>query len=237
MRAIRLCGPLALLLLLTGCSPSGQGGGADSGAIVQQTEQLPAPQVGFEANVAEYRIGPLDLLEVSVFQVPDLGRTVRVSANGEIALPLIGTVKAGGRTVAELESDIASLLGAKYLQSPQVTVFVQESTSQRVTVDGAVVEPGIVDLTGQTSLLQAIAIAGGLADGADPRGIVVFRNVGNQRMAAKFDLAAIRSGTAEDPIVYGGDIVVVDRSRIRSALSSIRDSLPVFSIFSPLAAM
>jgi polysaccharide export outer membrane protein len=106
--------------------------------------------------------------------------------------------------------------------------------SQRVTVEGAVGNPGIIALTGPTTLLQTVALSGGLTDSADARGIVVFRTVKEQRMAAKFDLAAIRAGKAKDPILHGGDIVVVDESGIRGALGAIRQNLPIYGIFSAL---
>ena len=128
-----------------------------------------------------------------MFQVPDLSKTVKVSASGEIAMPLIGTVQAGGKTVvAARETEIKTKLEAKYLQSAQVSVFVKEAISQQVTVDGAVKNPGMVTLDGPTTLLQTIAF-GRARQGANPRGIVVFRTVDQKRMAAKFDLAAIRS--------------------------------------------
>jgi polysaccharide biosynthesis/export protein len=224
-----------LLVALAGCTSAASTG--SSTAFVQQTGALPPPQVLAatpNAAAAEYRIGPLDLLEISVFQVPDLSKTVKVSASGEIAMPLIGTVQAGGKTVDELETEIKTKLEAKYLQSAQVSVFVKEATSQQVTVDGAVNQPGMVPLNGPTTLLQTIALSGGLAKNANSRGIVVFRTVDQKRMAAKFDLAAIRSGKAQDPVLYGGDIVVVDQSAFGSALSGIRESIPAFAVFTPL---
>ena len=230
----RLLASMALLALVGGCSSTKSAGDAKTGQAVAAAA-LPAPQFDAVSSAqAEYRIGPLDLLEISVFQVPELSKTVNVGANGEVALPLIGNVTAGGRTVAEVEAEITSKLAASYLQSPQVSVFVKESTSQRVTVDGAVEKPGVVPLTGQTTLLQTVAMAGGLSDGADAKGILVFRNVQNKRMAAKFDLVAIRKGTAEDPVLYGGDVVVVDRSAIRSAFSDLKNSLPLASFALPL---
>jgi polysaccharide export outer membrane protein len=223
--------------LLAACASTGSTDSGSGSAIVQRTNTLPAPDVMAampNAVQAEYRIGPLDLIEVSVFQVPDLSKTARVSASGEISLPLIGTVVAGGKTVLELEEEISNRLEEKYLQSAQVSVFVSEANSRKVTVDGAVNTPGIVTLSGQGTLLQTIAVSGGLEDGADPRGILVFRTVGQQRMAAKFDLAAIRAGKAEDPVLYGGDVVVVEASGIRSALSDIKEGIPVFGLFSAL---
>jgi polysaccharide export outer membrane protein len=185
-------------------------------------------------DAADYRIAPLDVLDIAVFQVPDLTKTVQVSSSGQISLPLIGAVAAAGKSVRSLEEEIAAKLGAKYLQSPQVSVFVKEATSQRVTVEGAVMKPGIYPMTGQTTLLQTIAMAGGLDRVADSRGIVVFREVDGARKAAKFDLPAIRSGKANDPVIAGGDVIVVDESGAKTALRGIRESLGIFGLFSPL---
>ena len=228
---------LLSLVVLAGCSSAGpSAGGAGGASVAKPATTLPAPEVVsalYNAAQTEYRVGPFDLIEISVFQVPDLSKTVKVSASGEIALPLIGTLQAGGKTVSELETDIKSRLEAKYLQSAQVSVFVKEANSQQVTVDGAVNTPGIVTISGQTTLLQTIAMSGGLAKGAQQKGIMVFRTVNQQKMAAKFDLAAIRKGTAEDPVLAGGDVVVVD-SGFGASLAGIRDNIPVFGLFSAL---
>jgi polysaccharide export outer membrane protein len=234
-------GALLALATLAGCTAAGGGGAGagfgGTGTTIAQTGSLPAPQVlAATPNAAqvEYRVGPLDLLEIAVFQVPDLSKTVKVSASGEIGMPLIGTVQAGGKTVAELETEIKTKLEAKYLQSAQVSVFVKEATSQQVTVDGAVNSPGMVTLSGPTTLLQTIAMSGGLTKNASPRGIVVFRTVDQKRLAAKFDLTAIRGGRSPDPVLYGGDIVVVDSSALGTALGGIRESIPAFAVFTPL---
>lgn len=236
--ATGLLSALALFSLLAACTAaSGPGAPGGGSGIAKRTTALPAPEIVSSipnATEAEYRVGPSDLLEVSVFQVPDLSKTVQVSASGEIALPLIGTVAAGGKTVAELEKEIAGKLGAKYLQSPQVSVFVREAMSQRVTVEGAVGSPGMVTLTGPTTLLQTIALSGGLTNAADARGILVFRTVQQQRMAAKFNLVDIRRGTAKDPVLHGGDIVVVDQSGLKAAMGNVRQNIPVFGLFSAM---
>jgi polysaccharide export outer membrane protein len=186
---------------------------------------------GAYTGVSEYRVGPQDLIEISVFQVPDLSRTVRVNSAGQISLPLIGTVQAGGLTIQELEASIGKLLEAKYLQNPQVTAFVKEYTSQRVTVEGAVKKPGIYPLSGRTSLLQAIAMAEGLDQLANLQGVVVFRQVGGKRMAAVFDLEAVRNGHAEDPLIYGDDVVVVEQSGSKTALRRFIESVPILNVF------
>jgi polysaccharide export outer membrane protein len=95
-----------------------------------------------DPSSSAYKIGPLDVLDISVFKVAELSKSVQVADGGTINLPLVGEVPAAGKTAQEVETDLTAKLGAKYLQSPQVTVFVKEYNSQRVTVDGAVKKPG-----------------------------------------------------------------------------------------------
>ncbi len=193
---------------------------------------LPAPDTtsasGAYQGQSDYRVGPLDLLEITVFQVEDLSRKVRVNSSGQISLPLIGAIQAGGKTVAELERDIATALAKDHLRDPQVTVFVEEFTSQRVTVEGAVKKPGIFPITGRTTLLQAIALSEGFSDLADEETVVIFRVIEGKKMAALFNVKAIRAGQMDDPLVYGDDIVVVERSEGRSLLKNIADTLRGF---------
>lgn len=187
---------------------------------------------GVYSGTTEYRIGAQDLLDISVFLNQDLRREVRVNTIGEISLPLIGTVVAGGKTVEELEKELMELYGKSYLQNPQITVFIKEFTSQRVTLEGAVKSAGIYPIKGKTSLMQAVAMAGGVnMDMADLEAVVVFRTVNGQRMAAKFNLKEIRAGEAADPQIYGDDIVVVGVSKGKWAYSRLLQSLPLFNAF------
>jgi polysaccharide export outer membrane protein len=186
---------------------------------------------GAYTGVSDYRVGPQDLIEISVFQVPDLNRTVRVNSGGQISLPLIGVMQAGGLTIQELESAIARKLEAKFLQNPQVTAFVKEYTSQRVTVEGSVKKPGIYPISGRTTLLQAIAMAEGLDPLANLQGVVIFRQIEGKKMGAVFDLKSIRAGKAEDPLVYGDDIVVVDQSGSKTALRRFIEAMPILNVF------
>ena len=196
---------------------------------------LPPPDTtatsGAYEGATDYRIGAQDLLEISVFGVEELNRASRVNSNGQITLPLIGAVMAGGKTIPELEQELASRYADGYLQKPHVTVFVKEYTSQRVTMEGAFKNPGIYPLTGKTTLLQAVALAGGVDQLADPRAVVVFRNVKGQRMGAAFDLVAMRRGEMQDPQIYGDDIVVVERSGSRTVVREFLDKLGTFAMF------
>jgi polysaccharide biosynthesis/export protein len=225
--------PLTMLVLLQACASSSPQVKSGTMSAVSTTNTLGRPDnqtnTGVYTGNSEYRIGPQDLLEVSVFLNQDLKREVRVNTVGQISLPLIGSVPAGGKTVQELESDLTAAYGKSYLQNPQVNVFIKEFTSQRVTLEGSIAKPGIYPITGRTSLLQAIAIGGGTQALANETSVVVFRVVKGQRMAAIFDLKQIRQ--AEDPEIFGDDIVVVDKSQVKSTFRAVIESLPLVNFF------
>jgi polysaccharide export outer membrane protein len=223
-----------LALLLVACSSNG---GIRN--TVSTSAGLPAPDTttasGAYEGASDYRVGAQDLLSISVFGVQELNKDVRVNSNGQISLPLIGSVMAGGRTIPQLEADLATKYSAGYLQKPQVSVFVKEFTSQRVTLEGALAKPGIYPITGKTSLLQSIAVAGGVDDKtADLSGIVLMRQIKGKRMAAVYDLRKIRKGEVEDPEIYGDDIIVVEQSASKTALRRFIDTIPVLGVFNLL---
>jgi len=126
-----------------------------------------------ERYASEYKIGPKDLLEISVFGLDELNKTVRVSEYGKISLPLLGEVDVDGLTKTELERKLSRLLEEKYLQNPQVTIFIREFQSKRVSVLGAVENPGPYELLGRQTLLQVISRAGGLNQEAGDDIIVI----------------------------------------------------------------
>lgn len=181
-----------------------------------------------------YRIGPQDVIEISIYQAPDLTKTVQVAEGGMINLPLVGDVRAGGITARELEHELKAKYGARYLQDPQVSVFVREFNSQRVTVEGAIGRPGIVPYKGPTTLLQVVASAGGMKEVADGSEVMVFRTANGKKEAARFDLDAIMAGTAQDPPILQGDVVIVGTSTVKKLYSDIIKSLPVFGFFGAL---
>lgn len=227
---------LCLVASLAACASGGSGPRTAQVTPVGATStQMRAPDASLtgdgKGGAGDYRVGPQDLLEISVFQVTDLNRTVRVNTSGDISLPLVGVVHVGGRTVQEVQDDISGKLTASYLQNPQVSVFVKEFTSQRVTLEGAVTKPGIYPLTGQTSLLQAIAMGQGLTDLADPQGVLVFRVIDGKKQAAAFDLKRIRQGADPDPAIYGDDIVVIEESGSKSMFSRLIKAMPVLGVF------
>lgn len=180
----------------------------------------------------DYRIGPLDTIDVTVFQEPDLTvKGAQVDASGNMAMPLVGSVVAAGHTATELAGEIQHRLGEQYLQHPQVTVAVASSVSQRVTVQGEVVEPGVYEIRGRTTLLDAIARAKGETRVASMRQVLVFRVVNGQRMGAVFDVASIRRGDAKDPELLGSDTVIVGYSQSRGIWRDFLSTAPLLNVF------
>ncbi len=114
----------------------------------------------------DYKIGPQDLLEITVFEVEKLNKTVRVTSQGNINLPLLGILRVKGLSADELEKEIRSLLAEKYIQDPQVNVFIKEFRNQMISIIGAVMKPGVYDFTGQKTVLDLLAMAGGLKEDA-----------------------------------------------------------------------
>lgn len=220
-------------LLVSGCmagtSPSASlPRGAEAYAVVNSGAQQQ------QDGARDYRIGPLDTISVSVFQEPELSvEAAQVDASGNIALPLIGTIPAAGKTAAQLSAVIADRLGSRYLVDPQVTVSVSGSVSQRVVVQGEVNQAGVYEIRGRTTLLEALALARGETRTASLREVVVFRNIDGQRMGAVFDVASIRKGEADDPEILGNDVVVVGYSHARSIWRDILGASPLFAVFRP----
>lgn len=233
-RIVRSALAAFFVLVLVACSSSG-----GTRNMAANGASLPAPDTtsssGAYKGATDYRVGAQDLLAISVFGVQELSKEVRVNSNGQISLPLIGGLMAGGRTIPELEAELARKYAEGYLQNPQVSVFVKEFASQRVTLEGAIAKPGIYPITGKTTLLQAIALAGGIDDKtADLGGIVLMRQVEGKRMAAAYDLRQVRRGVVDDPLIYGDDIIVVEQSGSKTAFRRFIESVPVLGIFNVL---
>lgn len=177
-----------------------------------------------------YKIGAQDVLEVSVFKVPELNKSVQVANTGTVNLPLVGEITAAGRTAQEVERELTQKLGAKYLQSPQVSVYVKEFNSQNVTIDGAIRKPGVFPYRSSVSLLQVITMAGGLDPNSDST-VVVFRTTNGERKAARFDVSEIQSGQANDPVIEPGDVIVAGTSAVKEAFNNVLKALPLAGMF------
>jgi len=190
-----------------------------------------APQIA--ALEAGYKIAPMDTLTVKVFRMPDLSGDYEVDLAGHISMPLIGEVIAYDLTTAQLDAALTQRLGEKYLENPDVSVGIKSSTRRSVTVDGAVNKAGSYPVFGPTTLMQAVAVAGGTREDANARRVAIFRTISGKRQAAAFDLTSIRRGETPDPEIYAGDIVVIDGSALKAAQKQILNSMPLLSIFRP----
>ena len=233
LRLLTIAGPLALTL--GGCGgPTGdfEGVGATPGsAPAEAARAIDQIASASKPGSSAYKIGPQDVLEINVFNVVELNRSVQVSDNGSINFPLVGEVSATGKTARQVEHDLAARLNARFVKNPQVSIFVKEFNSQRFTVDGSVKKPGVFPLRDNNTLLQAIALAGGLDNDSASSMVVVFRQTPAGRAAARFDIDQIRTGKVEDPAIQHGDSIVVDASQGKTMLGYFAKVVPVFSAF------
>jgi polysaccharide export outer membrane protein len=173
-----------------------------------------APTVGAQERLAEYQLAAGDMIRITVFQNPDLTVETRVTENGTISYPLVGSVKVGGLTIPSAEQAIAGALKrGEFMQSPQVNIALLQNRGNQVSVLGQVMRAGRFPLdTFNMRLSEVIAIAGGIAPlGAD---VVVITGVRNGKpFRRQIDLAAIflQSELGEDMVVAGGDVIYVHR--------------------------
>jgi polysaccharide biosynthesis/export protein len=219
---------VAAALAVTACA-AGRGG-----VVPYAPTGLVAPDAQAEPVLSVAQpIGALDQLKISVFQVETLTGEFKVDANGKIDYPLLGEVQAQGRTTEELRQTLAAGLSQKYLQSPNVQVAIKERAEQKVTVDGAVAQPGVYVVKGPTTLIQAVALARGTTQDSNPSRVYVFRTIQGKRVAGAFDLKMIRRAQAEDPVIYGNDIVVVDGDKSRAMLQTLLTTVPILGMLRP----
>lgn len=219
-----------LILALAGCAGKTQIGGSPDVSVVQGTG-LPTPATGMQANgVRQYLIGPYDKLKIDVYGIDDLKeRSVQVDASGRVAFPLVGTIDAAGKAPNELAEVIQQRLREAAIRNPQVTVNLEETFSQLITVDGAVVKPGLYPVIGKMTLIRAVATAQGLGQDAKQSEVVVFRTVDGKKYAALYDLRAIRKGAYADPELFANDVVVVGDSPARKLFRDLVSASPLIT--------
>ncbi|VXC47836.1 polysaccharide biosynthesis/export family protein [Sphingomonas sp. AX6] len=203
------------LVLLGGCARNEP---IQSTADLTVVEMAVLPAPGREDLVAPDRpsfIGPLDTINVEVFNVTELTRDIVVDSGGRVTMPLVGTIDVNGMTAVELASRIDESLRGRYVRDPQVTVTIKGSVSQVVTVDGEIENPGTYPVTNQSTLLRTLALSGGFTENAKLDDVVILRTVGQQRMAGLYNVSQIRRGAYVDPPIYPNDVVVVGDSPSR----------------------
>jgi len=187
---------LTLSLAFAGCSTSGK--------TTPETTEMD------DTLRQEYVIGPEDVLEISVWQNEDVSRIVTVRPDGQISLPLIHDIQAEGLTASELKEVVMQEL-EPYVDTPEVTVIVEQINSWRIYVQGEVREPGVYPIRSQTTLSQVISMAGGFTEFAKEGKIQVVRNRGGERETIKVNYNRIVSGQspAQDIHLEPGDTIIV----------------------------
>jgi len=202
MNTIRLS--LVALVLLTAA-----GAGVARAQSPAPAAKPPSVETDGAVNVEEYRIGPEDVLQISVWKNDNMSRTVSVRPDGMISLPLLNDVQAAGLTPPELRKLLIKRL-TEYMPDPDVSVIVQEVRFFKVSVIGEVAKPGRFELKSRTTVLDVLAQAGGFKDFASRAKIVVLRPEGNTMKRISFNYnKAISDGQAENFYLRPGDIVVV----------------------------
>lgn len=229
------------LFLLSGCLAQNQTGGPDLVAAPQSAEASAETSVpvasrpeAVETAGGDYRIAPRDILQLTVFQVADLTRTVQVDNAGFVSLPLLNNVKLSGLTIRQAQDLLTDRLGKTYLRSPQVSLALVKS-GQKVTVNGAVKNPQVITIDGALTLSQAVAQSGGLSEVANSSRIHVARQKAGRVQDEVYDLDQIQAGNATDPSLYGGDIVIAEESNAKVAFKNVKDILPFAAIGAALS--
>ena len=222
MRNVRHCLTALLLAGAVGVAcaqglPSALPPVAPAGASLD----APAPA----ADVGDYRLGLGDVVAVTVLNADQFNRKLRVDSAGKVSLPLLGNLQVAGLTPQEVELVIADALREKYMNDPQVSVFVEESASLRFSIEGAVKTPNVYPLKGRVTLLQAIAAGGGFTKMADPSQVRILRGTGAGQQILVFDADKIREGLASDPVVLGNDAIIAVPSTAKTVLYETLDTI------------
>lgn len=227
---------LVIAISASGCATREPLVSTEQLTVIGTSATLPAPvRQDLTASDRPALIGPLDTIQVDVFNVPDLSREMQVDASGRIAMPLVGTVDARGKTAQEVAATVESALRGRYVRNPEVTVNIKSSVSQVVTIDGQVVEPGLYPVTNQMTLLRAIASAKGMNEFARTEEVVILRTVEGRKMAGLYDVEAIRRGAYDDPPIYANDVIVVGDSPQRRLFRDFVSLSPLLA--APLIAV
>lgn len=232
----RICTALLIAVALPACGGRTPLESTSRLTVIKDSDALPAPDRNdLTAADRPSLIGPLDTIEVDVFNVPDLSREMQVDASGRISMPLAGTIDARGKTAEELARAVEGALRGRYVRNPEVTVNIKSSVSQVVTIDGQVVEPGLYPVTNQMTLMRAIASAKGLSEFAREDDVVILRTVNSAKMAGLYNMDAIRRGTYDDPPIYANDVIVVGDSPERRLFRDFVSLSPLLA--APLIAL
>jgi polysaccharide export outer membrane protein len=179
-----------------------------------------------------YSLRPSDTISVVVFREPDLSlERVRIGVEGNVSLPMVGSIPAAGMTAKQLEQDVTRRLAAAGLKGPLVSVNIAEYASHLVTVEGAVDKPGVYSFQPGARLSTAVAMASGPKRTAKVSQVAVFRESPQGVMVAKFDYAQVSRGAMLDPVLEPGDRVVMGTDGLSVFWEDLLKALPVFGVF------
>ena len=221
--------PILGLSVLSSCAGSSVLGQSRDVTLVS-SEGLPEPTRADQLTANRpYLIGPFDKLKIDVFGIEDLSREVQIDASGRLSFPLVGVVEASGLTPDELGKELEQRLTGRYVRNPNVTVNLEETVSQVITVDGQVDKPGLYPVIGRMTLVRAVATAGGAAEFAKLDDVVIFRSVNGKQLAGLYNLKAIRRGNYNDPEVFANDVIIVGDSKARRLFRDLIQASPLLT--------
>jgi len=222
--------PLLAIGLLAGCGGSREVGLSPS-ITVADLSALPKPQAADFISTDGYgsRVRPFDRLAVQVLNAPELERELEVEADGTLYFPLIGAVETNDMTPAQIARKIEDKLRGRFILEPSVTVTFEERLGQTFSITGEVTKPGQYVLPPETTLLEAVAVGGGLSEFADLDDVIVIREVDGSRYIAVYNLRAIQRGNYDDPDIFARDIVVVGDSPNRRLLDTLVGVAPLLT--------
>ena len=220
---------VSVLVALGGCSSTPEP--RIGAAVTQPSAELGQADFSF-ARPVTYILRPSDKISVRVFREPEFSfDSLQVGIEGNVSLPMVGSIPAAGMTAKQLEQDVTRRLAAIGLKSPTVSVNVTEYASHLVTVEGAVVKPGVFPFQPGARLSSAVALAEGPKRTAKMEQVAVFRESPEGMMIAKFDYRQVSRGTMLDPILQPGDRIVVGTDGLSVFWEDLLKALPAFGVF------
>jgi polysaccharide export outer membrane protein len=199
-----------LLLAVAVCCSFGHAASAQEAPQAANTSMPSVVEPALVEQSKDYRIGPEDVLDISVWKSPELSRMVPVRPDGKVSLPLVNDIQAAGLTPNDLRDQLTARL-AEFIPEPEVAVIVREVRSIKVAVVGSVKTPGRYELKSAATVLELLALAQGLTDFAASDRIVVLRQENGRALRIPFNYRKVTAGDRghDDLVVQAGDIIMV----------------------------
>jgi polysaccharide export outer membrane protein len=219
----------AALSALAGCASTPEP--IIGASVTQPRAELGQSEFSFQRPTS-YLLRPGDKISVTVFREPEFSlESVRIGVEGNVSLPMLGSIPAAGMTAKQFEQDVTRRLAAVGLKSPMVSVNITDYASHLVTVEGAVETPGVYAFQPGARLSSAIALAKGPKRTAKLQQVAVFRDSPQGIMVAKFDYQQVKQGTMLDPVLQPGDRVVMGTDGLSVFWEDLLKALPAFGVF------